>query len=40
MAYARANLNHWSCPISVAVLDEMPQTKMNKTDYRILEKRG
>ena len=40
MSYARANLNHWSCPISVAVLDEMPQTKMNKTDYRVLEKRG
>ena len=40
MAYAKENLNHWSCPFSVAVLEEMPQTKMNKTDYRVLEKRG
>ena len=40
MAYAKENLNHWSCPFAVAVLEEMPQTKMNKTDYRVLEKRG
>ncbi|MBO5367162.1 acyl--CoA ligase, partial [Methanocorpusculum sp.] len=39
MAYAKENLNHWSCPFAVAVLEEMPQTKMNKTDYRVLEKR-
>ena len=40
MTYAKSNLNHWSCPKSVVILDEMPQTKMNKTDYRVLEKRG
>ena len=37
MAYAKANLNHWSCPFAVAVLDEMPRTKMNKKDYKVLE---
>lgn len=40
MEFARASLNHWSCPFEVTVLDEMPLTKMNKTDYRVLEKRG
>ncbi len=37
MAFAKANLNHWSCPFAVAVLKEMPRTKMNKKDYRVLE---
>jgi len=37
MAYAKANLNHWSCPFAVAVLKEMPRTKMNKKDYKVLE---
>ncbi len=40
MAYAKTNLNHWSTPFAVTVLNEMPLTKMNKTDYRVLEKRG
>ncbi len=37
MTYAKANLNHWSCPFAVAVLKEMPRTKMNKKDYKVLE---
>jgi long-chain acyl-CoA synthetase len=37
MAYAKANLDHWSCPFAVAVLKEMPKTKMNKKDYKVLE---
>ncbi len=37
MAYAKANLDHWSCPFAVAVLKEMPRTKMNKKDYKVLE---
>ncbi|MDO5843906.1 MAG: class I adenylate-forming enzyme family protein [Methanocorpusculum sp.] len=40
MEFAKSNLNHWSCPFEVEVLNEMPLTKMNKTDYRVLEKRG
>ncbi|MDO5843533.1 MAG: class I adenylate-forming enzyme family protein [Methanocorpusculum sp.] len=40
MAYAKSHLNHWSTPFAVTVLDSMPLTKMNKTDYRVLEKRG
>ncbi|MDO5845545.1 MAG: class I adenylate-forming enzyme family protein [Methanocorpusculum sp.] len=40
MEYARNNLNHWSTPFAVSILDAMPLTKMNKTDYRVLEKRG
>ena len=39
MAFAKANLNHWSCPFAVAVLKEMPRTKMNKKDYKVLESR-
>ncbi len=37
MAFAKENLNHWSCPFAIAVLDEMPRTKMNKKDYKVLE---
>ena len=37
MAFAKANLNHWSCPFAIAVLKEMPRTKMNKKDYKVLE---
>ena len=37
MEFAKANLNHWSCPFAVAVLKEMPRTKMNKKDYKVLE---
>lgn len=40
MDYAKSHLNHWSTPTDVIVLDTMPLTKMNKTDYRVLEKRG
>ncbi|MDO5845022.1 MAG: class I adenylate-forming enzyme family protein [Methanocorpusculum sp.] len=40
MDYAKANLNHWSTPTAITILDSMPMTKMSKTDYRVLEKRG
>lgn len=40
MNYAKAHLNHWSTPKEISVIDKMPVTKMNKTDYRVLEKRG
>ncbi len=39
LAFARAHLNRWSCPVKVEVLDAMPMTKMSKTDYKALEKR-
>ena len=38
ISFAKANLNHWSVPVSVSILDKMPLTKMNKTDYKALEK--
>lgn len=38
IAFAKANLNHWSVPVSISILDAMPLTKMNKTDYKALEK--
>jgi len=38
IAFAKANLNHWSVPVSISILDRMPLTKMNKTDYKALEK--
>ncbi|MDO9522259.1 MAG: class I adenylate-forming enzyme family protein [Methanocorpusculum sp.] len=38
IAFAKANLNHWSVPVSISILDKMPLTKMNKTDYKALEK--
>ena len=40
LSFAKANLNTWSVPISVSILDVMPLTKMNKTDYRALEKQN
>lgn len=40
MEYAKAHLNHWSTPFAITILDSMPLTKMNKTDYRVLEKRN
>ncbi len=38
LTFAKANLNPWSVPISVSILESMPLTKMNKTDYKALEK--
>jgi long-chain acyl-CoA synthetase len=40
LAFAKANLNPWSVPISVSILESMPLTKMNKTDYKALEKQN
>ena len=37
LEFAKSNLNHWSVPISVSILDAMPLTKMNKTDFKALE---
>lgn len=39
LEFAKSNLNHWSVPISVSILDAMPLTKMNKTDFKALESR-
>ena len=38
IAFAKENLNHWSVPVSISILEAMPLTKMNKTDYKALEK--
>ncbi len=38
VAFAKENLNHWSVPVSISILEKMPVTKMNKTDYKALEK--
>lgn len=37
IAYARENLNRWSVPVKVEVIEEMPMTKLSKVDYRYLE---
>ena len=38
MDYAVGHVNRWSCPKEITILDEMPRTKMNKIDYKELEK--
>jgi len=35
--YASEHLNRWSIPKKIAILDEMPRTKMNKIDYVYLQ---
>jgi len=37
MAFAREHVNRWSCPKEIKILETMPLTKMNKTDYKVLE---
>lgn len=37
MEYARTHVNRWSCPKEIRILEKMPTTKMNKTDYKVLE---
>ncbi|HJJ38536.1 MAG TPA: class I adenylate-forming enzyme family protein [Methanocorpusculum sp.] len=37
IAFAKDKLNRWSLPVRVAVIDEMPMTKLAKVDYRRLE---
>ncbi|HJJ28362.1 MAG TPA: class I adenylate-forming enzyme family protein [Methanocorpusculum sp.] len=37
MEFAREHVNRWSCPKEVRILEKMPLTKMNKTDYKVLE---
>ena len=37
IAYSKDKLNHWSTPVKVEVISEMPMTKFNKVDYRLLQ---
>ena len=37
ISFAKDKLNRWSLPVRVAVIDEMPMTKLAKVDYRLLE---
>ena len=37
ISFAKDKLNRWSLPVRVAVIDEMPMTKLAKVDYRRLE---
>jgi len=37
LSYAQEHLNRWSCPKVIRILEKMPLTKMNKTDYRVLQ---
>jgi len=39
IAFAKLNLNRWSVPVKVEVIEEMPMTKMSKVDYRFLEQK-
>ncbi|HJJ99619.1 MAG TPA: class I adenylate-forming enzyme family protein, partial [Methanocorpusculum sp.] len=36
--YAAGRLNRWSIPVVVEIVSSLPRTKMDKTDYRALEK--
>ncbi|HJJ47682.1 MAG TPA: class I adenylate-forming enzyme family protein [Methanocorpusculum sp.] len=39
IAFSKDKLNHWSTPVKVEVISEMPMTKFNKIDYRLLQDR-
>ena len=36
--YAKGLMNHWSIPVKVEFVQNLPMTKFNKVDYRLLEK--
>jgi acyl-CoA synthetase (AMP-forming)/AMP-acid ligase II len=36
--YAAGRLNRWSIPVAVEIVPSLPRTKMEKVDYRTLEK--
>ncbi|HJJ79425.1 MAG TPA: long-chain fatty acid--CoA ligase, partial [Methanocorpusculum sp.] len=37
-AYASGQMNRWHQPKEVRVIEKFPMTKMNKVDYKVLEK--
>ena len=36
--YAKEQMNRWSAPVKVEFVSDLPMTKFNKIDYRLLEK--